>query len=337
MKIMSLRTQAISVIAMGMVLAGCTTDAPKPGDAPPPPVAAGAKLSIAGIGFQDDQFFRLAEMGMKDAAQKNGIDLTPSTSAGDLEKESSLVDTYIAKKVHAIVVAPLSEKGSVTALRRAYDKGIKIVTFDMALKEEFPSSGIKSDQIALGSPTGREAVEYIKTKLGGKANIAIIAYMSFLPEACSKRMKGFKDEVAKLPGVKFVAQQDAWVAPTAVTVVESILTAHPEVNLIWAANEGGTVGAVTAVKNSGKAGKVVVFGTDASEQIAEFLLNPDNILQAVTGQKPFDIGKMAVESAIKAVKGEKVEKIVELPGQLFSRTRPDEVKKYRDYLAGLAK
>jgi hypothetical protein len=64
---------------------------------------------------------------------------------------------------------------------------------------------------------------------------------------------------------------------------------RPDLDAIWAANEGGTAGAVIAVKNAGKAGKVAVFGTDMSEQLARFLLeevpaDPDRqriILEAV--------------------------------------------------------
>jgi len=116
-----------------------------------------------------------------------------------------------------------------------------------------------------------------------------------------------------------------------------ILIAHPGVNVIWAANEGGTVGAVMAVKNSGRAGKVLVFGTDTGEQLAEFLLNDDDILQAVTGQRPFEIGSRAVETVLKVLKGERVESRVALPGILLTRERPDEVRTFRRRLAEMSK
>ena len=119
--------------------------------------------------------------------------------------------------------------------------------------------------------------------------------------------------------------------------VESILTAHPEVNVIWAANEGGTVGAVNAVKAHGSAGKVVVFGTDMSEQLADFLLADDNVLQAVTAQKPYDMGSMAVQTAVKVLKGEPVEKKVLLPGVLYSRSDLAAVKAIKAQLQELVK
>jgi sugar transport system substrate-binding protein len=295
------------------------------------------EIKIATIGLQEDQFYRLIDLGMKDAAQRLGVDLSVGNSSGSLDKEISLIDTFTAQKVQAIVIAPQSTKASIPALQRAHEAGIKVVTYDAHIDADFPASDVRSDMISLGALTGKEAADYIKEKMGGKAKVAIIAYMSLAAETSGQRMKGFKDEIAKLPGVEIVAQQDAWLAPNAVTVVEGILTAHPEVNLIWSANEGGTVGSVTAVKNAGKAGKVVVFGTDISEQMADFLLADDNILQAVTGQKPFEIGSLAIEHAVKVAKGEKVDKQVTTPGLLFTRRKPDEVRKYRDYLHGLSK
>ncbi len=323
---------------LGFIVAassGCGKN--NPDSAPNKTVSTPSKVAFAGIGFQDDQFFKLAEAGMKDAAKKAGADLLLGTSAGSQDKEITLVETYTSQKVSAIAIAPLSVKASVPALKRAHDAGVKIVTFDNAIEADFPESTIKSDPILLGRPTGEAARKYIENKLGGKAKIAVITYMSLLPEAASKRNQGFLDEVKKLPGVQIVAQQDAWLAPNAVTVVESVLTAHPDLDMIWAANEGGTVGSVTAVKNAGKAGKVVVFGTDISEQIADFLLAPDNILQAVTGQKPFEIGTMAIETAAKAARGEKVEKRVDLAGAFFTREKPDEVRSYKQHLAELIK
>lgn len=348
MSVFALRSNrlfSLFLLLSASLLVGCSMD--KPGSSAPPssgmaPTSGGApsgakgQYKIAGIGFQNDQFFKIAELGMKDAAQKNGVDLSLGNSAGALDKEISLLDTYMAQKMDAIVIAAYNSKSSIAGLKKAHDAGIKIVTYDSPIDDTFPVSNIKSDQIALGKGTGEEAAKYIQEKMGGKAKVAIISYIALLPEPAGQRNKGFEDEIKKLPGVEIVARQDAWMAEKAVGVVEGILTAHPEVNLIWAANEGGTVGAVTAVRNAGKAGQIVVFGTDISEQIAGFLLAEDNILQAVTGQKPFEIGSQALETAVKALKGETVQQAVLLPGMVFARSKPDEVKKYQDYLKGLA-
>ncbi len=295
------------------------------------------KKRIAGIVFQEDQFFRLVLFGMRDAAKKHGVELLEANSANKPDKEVQLINTYIANNVDAIVISPLSAKASITALTRAHEKGITIVTYNTALESDVPASFVESDQVDLGASTGIVAREYVEKKLGGNAKIAVIAVQSQTPEQSLMRTGGFKSEITKLPGVKIVAEQDAWLAEQAVKKVGDILTANPGVNMVWAANEGGTVGAVMAVKNAGKAGKVVVFGTDTGEQLANFLLDNDNVLQAVTGQRPFEIGSMAVEAAVKVLNGEKVEKKVSLPGFLLTREKPDDVRQFKARLKELSK
>ena len=294
------------------------------------------KKRIAGIVFQEDQFFRLILFGMREAAKNNNVELLEANSAGRPDKEVQLINTYIAGNVDAIVISPLSSKASVSALTRAHEKGIRIITYNTALDSDIPVSFIESDQFDLGASTGKYVRAYIEKNFSGKANIAILAAHSQVPEQAALRVGGFKSEIAKLTGVKIVAEQDAWLAEQAVRKTGDILTANPGINIVWSMNEGGTVGAAMAVKNAGKAGKVAVFGTDNSEQLANFLLDDDRVLHAVTGQSPFEIGSLAVEAAVKALRGEKVEKKVSLPGVLMSRENPDEVRKFKERMKELS-
>ena len=314
------------VLPLTLALPGCSRK-PEPS----------GRRKIAGIVFQEDQFFRLVLFGMRDAAARNGADLLEANSAGRPDKEIQLINTYIADGVDAIVVSPLSAKASVIALRRARAKGITIVTYNTNVEGDIAAAYLESDQTGLGRATGVAAREYIERHLGGKANVALLAFQSQAPEQSTMRVNGFREEVTRLPGVKIVAQQDAWLAEQAVRKGGDMLTAHPDLDILWGANEGATVGAVMAVKNAGKAGQVAVFGTDTGEQIAGFLLSGDGILQAVTGQQPFEIGSRAVESALGVLKGEKVQQKQSLQGVLLSRTDPEGVKRFEARLRELNK
>jgi sugar transport system substrate-binding protein len=312
-------------ISLLMILPGCGK---KEGGENKPEAAKG-KYKIAGIVFQEDQFFRLVQIGMKDAAAKYGVELLEGNSDNKPDKEIQLVNTYITNKVDAIVIAPLSVTASVAALKRAYDKGIKIIIHNNTLESDVVSAGIESDQRDLGAQSGIAARKYIEEKLKGKAKIAILAFNSQLPEQSNARSDGFKSEVTKLPGVEIIAEQDAWLPEMAIKKAGDILTANPGVNIIWSANEGGTVGSVMAVKNGGKAGKVAVFGTDITDQLMDFLLSNDNILQAVTGQRPFDVGYQAVETAIKILDKAEYQKKIIMPGVLLTRQNAQAVKEFQ--------
>ena len=293
---------------------------------------AAPKVKIAGIIFQEDQFFRLVLFGMRDAAQKAEIELLEANSANKPDKEIQLVNTYIARKVDAIVISPLSSTASIAAIEQAHERGVKIITYNSTIDSDIPKSYVESDQFDLGAQSGRAARKYIEKKLGGKAKVAILAFKSQLPEQSNARSDGFRSEVTKLPGVRVVAEQDAWLAEMAVKKVGDIITAHPDINIVWAANEGGTVGSVMAVKNAGRAGTIAVFGTDISKQLMGFLLVEDDILQAITGQRPFEIGRKAVESAVKVLKNQPVEKKISMPGVLLGREDPDGVRAFEQKL-----
>ncbi len=293
------------------------------------------KPKIGAILMQQDQFFRLNESGMRTAAEKLGVDLRVQNAAGALDKEISLIETFMAQRVGAILVSPLSAAASLPALKRASETGIRIITYNNSLPAAFVSTEIGSDQVELGASSGEAARQYVSKHRAGKARIAIIGFASQLPEQGGARVAGFKQAVTGLPGVEIVAEQDAWEAPQAATVVGELLTKNPDI--IWAANEGGTVGAVTAVKNAGKGGRVVVFGTDISVQLIDFLLSDDGILQAVTAQQPYEMGSAAVEAAARALRAEPIQKKQVMNGRLFTRDQPDELRSFRDRLAGASR
>jgi ABC-type sugar transport system substrate-binding protein len=302
---------------------------------PGSPGQAAARPVVGAILMQQDQFFRMNEQGMQAAADALGADLKVQNAGGALDKEATILDTFLAQKVDAVVVSPLGSQASIPALQRAHERGVKVVTYNNGIAADFPVANIQSDQESLGATSGQAARAYIETRLGGKAKVALIGFASQLPEQGGARQRGFKKALEGMAGVTIVAEQDAWNAPEAATTVAALLTKHPDI--VWAANEGGTVGAVTAVKSAGLAGKVAVFGTDISAQLVDLLLAEDGILQAVTAQKPVDMGRSAVESAVRAVRGEPVEKSVVLPGLLFGRERPDELRAFKESLEQGAK
>jgi sugar transport system substrate-binding protein len=91
-------------------------------------------------------------------------------------------------------------------------------------------------------------------------------------------------EYTKVAAVSSHLQDDA------LTKVTDMLTAHPEINVIWACNDGGTIGAAMAVKQAGLEGKVFVFGYDGGDQQTSMILSGDNILIGVVAQDPYAQG-----------------------------------------------
>ncbi|QGZ66206.1 substrate-binding domain-containing protein [Paraburkholderia acidisoli] len=289
---------------------------------------AADNIAIAGVVFQQDMFMRSVARGMDEEAKSEGVQILDGNSDNKPEKEASLIDTYVARGVKAIVIAPLSDQASIPALKRAHDKGVQIVTWTTDVKADFPAARVGSSGAIMGGGTGKAAARFIKQKLGGTATVGLIGFKAQLPELSNARTQGFLTEARKGGTVNVVAEQDAWLAEKAVSVVSDMLTANPKINVIYAANEGGTVGAVQAVRRMNKQGKVFVFGTDGSEQLTRFLQDNDDVLVATTAAQPKLIGREAVKAAMKAVKGQPVDKVVEVPAVPLSRDDPKTLANY---------
>ena len=120
----------------------------------------------------------------------------------------------------------------------------------------FTTGSYTSDNKQNGLLVGQKAAEFIKANMKGPVNIGILEFDSLLPEQSKARWGGFLDglKAAGVTDAKVVTQQSAWLQDTALAAMSDMLTAHPEIQLIYASNEGGTIGATQAVKQAGKAG-----------------------------------------------------------------------------------
>lgn len=296
--------------------------------------AFAADRTIAGIVFQQDQYMKTVQMGMRAESEASGVELLDANSDNKLEKETQLIDTYIARGVQAIALTPLSADGSIPAIKKAVDAGITVITFGTTVNSDLPKASITSSNIDLGNASGSEASAFLKKIAPDrKVKIATVAFKSLLPEQSNDRVNGFLDKVKDQ--VEVVSQQDAWLTEKAIAVVSDILTANPDIELIYAANEGGTIGAVQAVKKAGLEGKVYVFGIDGTEQLGNMLLHPDNVLQATTAQQPFEVGRLAIKAANAVLDGKPVEQNQSVPVLPLSRNNPDGVKAFLEDLKKL--
>lgn len=291
---------------------------------------------VAGVVFQEDQFMKLLQLGYKQAADDAGYEFFPGNTNSDAAKEVELLNTYVTQGYAGMAISPISEEASLEPLTKAAGQGLVIALSNSNLgAQDWMVACYTSDNYQLGQFSGEACKKYIEENLDGKAKIGILQYKSLLSEQSSQRSQGFLDALKGMDGVEIVADQDAWMQDKAITTAGDILTSNPDINILWAANEGGTVGATMAIKNAGLAGKVVAFGTDASEQTIDLLQSDDNILQAVTGQDPFEIGVKTMQSVIDTIEGKDVAdkgKTVIVPGILLTRTNPDEVEAFKQDL-----
>lgn len=294
----------------------------------------------------DLEWFRTVQMGIEQAAKDIGnVKVLVGNAQGRADQEALIVENYIARGVDAILISPVDSKASVAAIKAAQDAGIKVVIWNTMIKSPIMDNYIGTDNKELGAQAGRYVLDYVAKNLGGKAKIVIMS----LPrhEVGVIRVNGFKEEIKKNPKIKVVAEQDGENPDIATNAVETILQAHPDVDLIWAANEGGIVGAINATNGRTD---IKLIGTDMSIYVAKKLLEKNNGLLAISTQDPYNIGYVAMETAAKMVKGEpvpsdavkefagydlKVRRLI--PLDMYTKDNPQRVVEYLEKYKSLSK
>lgn len=294
-----------------------------------------SSLTIAGIVFQNDEFCRILQQGYEAAAKDYGVNLLMGNSNDSVDKEIELVNTYIASEVDGICVSIMDADASVTALKNAYDKGISVAVTNTVLNADFPVCTVESSQSDLGKYSGMYAHEVLSAADMGDIKLGIIEFATLIPGNSNPRVEAFLEQIDDL-GYEIVSRQEAWTSEMALQVCQDMLTANPDINVIYTNCDPNTVGATLAVSNLGRAGEIKVFGVDASDQICGFLLSDDGILQGTAAQQAYDMGYVAMENLIKSLAGEEVESHIYVEPLQLNRGDLDAVQSYKDMLNSLS-
>jgi ribose transport system substrate-binding protein len=259
-------------------------------------------------------FWQSVHAGAVKAARELNVDLVWNGPAAetDFNGQLQIVDAMINRRVDAVLVAPIDRKMMVSSVERAAREKIPVVIFDSGLDSDNFVSQVSTDNFN----AGEIAAERIGTLLKGKGKIAIV---KVVPGAGSTmaREEGFQSRLAaKYPGVQIVAEQYGWADfAKSLAVSENILTAHTDLDAIFASNESSTVGAAQALK--GRKTNVKLVGFDASPTLLEDLKS--GVVDSLVAQDPFRMGYESVQAAVAHLDGKPVQKIVKIEPKLIDR------------------
>ena len=306
---MDMRRQVfIALAAIGAVgLAGC----PKPDTGstgtPTSPTTGTKKLTIAVIPKgTENQFWQSIKKGADAACQKEGCEVKwdGPNPEGDPTAQVNIVNNMVTSKVDAVVIAACDKTALVKPVKDAMAAGIPVVTIDSGISTDDPISYIATDNVK-----GGEAAADALAKLMGEKGTA--GYLIFQKGQVSsdERQSGFEAGMKKHPGIKVLPPLEAGDAAKANSAVTNMLTAHPDIAGIFASNEPNGISAAVVLEQKKLAGKVKLVAFDASDKEVESL--ESGTIQALIVQDPYQMGYQGVETALKAIEKEPVEKKVD--------------------------
>jgi ribose transport system substrate-binding protein len=253
-------------------------------------------------------FWQSIHAGAVAASRESNIDIIwngPATET-DFTGQLQIVEAMINQHVDAIILAPIDKTAMVGVVERAGRQNIPVVIFDSGVDTENFVSQVATDNYR----AGQAGAERIAKILGGKGKVAMVAVQ---PGAASTmlREQGFEDAVQKnYPGIQILDKRYGMADfAKSLAVTENMLTAHPDLDALFASNESSTVGAAQALK--GRKGRVRLVGFDSSPTLLEDL--QAGLIDSLVVQDPFRMGYESVQAAVKKLQGGTPEKIQNLP------------------------
>lgn len=253
-------------------------------------------------------------------ADELGVELLTDESQEKADLQLAAVEAWLQQQVDAMVILPLEPSALEGVAKQSIDQGIPFISY--AIPMENQSGLVTFPNETGGRILGEEAARFINEELGGQAKVALLSLEGV--SVAKERTDAMRAALAELaPGAEIVATQDADTTEEGLRVTETILTRHPDLNVVLAMNDDGALGAYQAFINAGKAADdptIFVGGMDSPKQALE-LVKQCGIYRASAGLNLKTIGFAVVDAAVAALDGataDGAEEDIEVPYELLT-------------------
>ncbi|TYR79808.1 sugar ABC transporter substrate-binding protein [Priestia megaterium] len=242
--------------------------------------------------------------GATKAAKKQGIQLMVSDANNDQSKMAAYLDTAINQNVDGIIIKHGRSETLEPGVKRAIEKGIPVVAFDVELNVEGVTT-IDQDDYMLAL----KGLKQMMQDINGEGKIVYIFVGGFAP--MEKRNVIYDAMLKRYPDVKEIARFGNATSNTSLdtqTKMEAILKKYPnkgDITAVWAPWDEFAKGATRAIKEAGR-DEIKVYGVDLSDEDLQMMQEKDSPWKASTAVNPASVGEKQVELILQKISGEKI-------------------------------
>ena len=277
-------------------------------------------IPLISKGFQH-QFWQAVKSGAEQAAKDYNVKVTfegPETEAM-VDKQIDMLSAALAKNPKAIGFAALDSKAAIPLLKKAQAAKIPVVAFDSGVDSDIPVTTATTDNKAAAALAADKLAELV----GKSGEVAVVAHDQTSRTGVDRR-DGFVERMkTSYPNIKIVSiQYGGGDHLKSTEIAKSILQAYPNLKGIFGTNEGSAIGVVNAVKETKR--KIVIIGYDSGKQQKDAIR--DGLMAGAITQNPVGIGYKTVEAAVKALKGEKLPKVIDTGFYWYDKTTINDPK-----------
>ncbi|MDO5022713.1 MAG: sugar ABC transporter substrate-binding protein [Eubacteriales bacterium] len=271
-------------------------------------------------GYSDTYCLLVSDIFAKYAKEKYGDLYEVTLFDGEMSNETinNLIDTCVADKYDVIIFEQNDPDTPVANVKAAVAAGIPVIVTVGSINDDGESAFFDANPVQQGSLLTTYAIEQGIVKEG--TNVVLLRGIDGTFHA-DGRHDGFVQDLEKVKANIVDDQTANWSTSEALPIVEAWLISHPEIEVIFAANDDMALGAIQAMKAADRM-DIKVFSVDANELGCQALI--DGELTASVAQDTFGYAHGAADAAAKVINGEKIEG-VRLDSKLILPEQVDEV------------
>jgi ribose transport system substrate-binding protein len=273
--------------------------------------ASAAEIAVI-VKTVNSTFWQNVQKGAEAAigASKGGNTMTFQGPAAEsaIADEVNMVENAVNRKVAGILLAPSDPDALVPAVKKAWEARIPVVIIDSMLSagaDKYYQAFLATDNRKAGELAAKALID----KVGTTGKIAVMSYVAGAGSEIG-RVGGFNDYIkanSKLQIVGPLYSQSQMA--TALNQTTDVLAANSDLVGIFGANEPTAIGMGRAIKQAGKAGKITAIGFDGNQDLQEFV--KDGTLNATIVQGSYQMGEKGIDTLLKILAKEKVEKVID--------------------------
>ncbi len=320
---LTVRRGVVVGLAAAFALAGCSTGnstSTESSSAAAPAASSAAAGGACTIGMtqinQTAVFFTQMNEGAEAAAKEAGCELTIANANNDSAKQNSDIESFVSQKVSAIIVVAIDVNGVLPAVKAAKDKGIKVVAIDAKLEDGAADTFVGVDNSKAGAEIAQWMVD--KGLVKGKKYGVVDAKNSFIQ---NQREDSFRKVVDAAGGTYTQSVSGDNVQEKAAAAAQNLVTAQPDLDVIYTTGEPATVGAAAALKATGKT-KIV--GWDLTKEVIGAV--DSGLVTAIVQQDPKQEGVEAVKEIKSLLGGGSAKTFIDVPITIVTK---ENVEPYR--------
>jgi ribose transport system substrate-binding protein len=218
-------------------------------------------------------------------------------SGSDIAGQMGMIQDVITRGVDAIILSTHDEAAATPLVERAVEQGIAVIIVNSDIPN-FPAPVMGVVGYAQRRGTYKMGM-YVAGVMHGKGNVGVLEGQPGWHS--TERIGGYLDALSQFPGMKIIASAPtAWNVETGNSVMMDMLTAHPEIQVVVAANDYEAIGAATAAQSLNRK-DVLIFGNDGDttgmEQIYAGTWN------GTVNTTPYVMGQVVLQVTLDCLQG----------------------------------